>query len=306
MQAQNINLRVGALTFSNPMWNTWKTASKANDTSAYLLDILGNKTKIRAVFSNSGTLFDNLAGYLLGKGIYPDTVLREGMYQNAGTACNLSLIGLDSATTYSVHIFASRNRTDAQGDTVRALGTAVRFLADTNATRTATFNGVITKTGTLTFAVSAIAQYMYVNAVQISGVPNQSKAVGKITIDSNAINYPNSVVHLTAIHSTGVLDSVYSWSQVSGPWKAIFTAIGDSMYISGLRPGSYQFRLTVEDSSFVSDSTFTTVVVSGPAPCPTCPTCPTCPKQRSVVDLSFDYVSKKWTITYDDGSLQTL
>lgn len=325
-QAQYVNVRIGQIPFSNSMWNTWKTASKNADTSQYLIDMLGNKTKIRLVLSNSGTTFSNAPGatysgtafdqlipYLTTYGsYYPDTIVLEGIYQTApwtGT-----LIGMDSLTTYSVTFFGSRDRIDGQGDKL-TIGKVVDTLnVDTNSRRIAVFNGLLPVAGKISFSVASLTSFSYLNALQVVGAPHVSAAVAKIGIDSTVIHYPNSFVHMTGINSTGVPDSGYSWSQVSGPSTAIMGSKGDTMIMSGLRPGVYKFRLMVEDSAFISDSAFVSVMVNGPPACPVCAICPVCPPPivcpvlipRTVTGISTNLLTGILTITFSDGTTQTI
>lgn len=268
LPAQYINLRIGQLPFSNPLWNTWKTASKNNDTSGYLKDFSHNLTKIRVAFSNSGTPYDNGINYLTGKSSYPDTVTREGIWWQT-TAPTMTVLGLDTGSMYSVTVFASRNRTDLQGDIVKIGVSSISFAADTNGTRVAAFPALKTATGQLVFSLGLLAQYTYVNAVQLIGTPKRSLAHAVISIDSTVINYPNSVVHMNPDGSTGTLAA--NWSQVFGPSGALFSKFGSStIYVSNLRPGIYMFELMAQDSIGISDSAFMTVYVNPPK-CPVCP-----------------------------------
>lgn len=330
VSGQYVNLRMGQIPFSNSMWNTWKTASKNADTSQYLLDMLGNKTKMRVVLSNSGitfsnapgatysgTAFDQLIPYLTTYGsYYPDTIVLEGIYQSAGWTA--TVIGLDSLTSYSVTFFGSRDRIDGQGDKFTYGKVTDTLNVDTNSRRIAVFNGLLPTAGQLSFTIASLSSFSYLNALQVVGTPYVSAAVAKIGIDSTVINYPNSFVHMTGIKSTGVLDSAYSWSQVSGPSPAIFTSQGDSMVMSGLRPGTYKFRLMVNDSAFISDSSFVSVTVNGAPACPicavcpvcpapvVCPVCPICPAPRTVKGVSKDEITGIITITFSDGTTQTI
>ena len=319
LKAQIINLRFGQLPFSNSMWNSWKTVSNVNnDTSAYLVDVFGNTTKIRVLLSNSGTAFDNLAGYLVGKGIYPDTVLRQGIYQGQGIAWSVTLIGLDTTTVYSISLFGSRNRTDGQGDKISIPGDTITFRTDTNTIRTAEFDGLTTKAGQLSFRITDAYIYSYLNAITIHGNPRHSAAHAKIWIDSNAIAYPSSVVRLSGSGSTGGVGAA-SWS-IIGPSTVIFgQPIGggspDTICAAGLRPGTYWFRLMVQDSAGIFDSSFASVTVLPPVPCPvcavcptcpTCPVCPVCPAPRTVTGIKKDLLTGIITLTFNDGTLQSL
>jgi K319L-like, PKD domain len=330
IRAQTINLRIGQLPYSNPFWNSWKTANgMTKDTSAYLVDVFGNTTKLRIVLSNSGTAGDNTSStqpyYLPGMGIYPDTVLREFIYNSAPWTA--TLIGLDSNSVYSVSLFGSRNRTDGQVDAITCDDSLRYFITDTNTRRQAVFTGLKTDSGKLVFSIVNGTTYSYLNAIVISGVPLHSAAHARLWIDSTILNYPHSVIRLSGDSSTGVYANAYSWSVVSGPSTPVFggrpigDSIGDTMYVSGLQPGKYTFRLLVQDSAGITDSAFASVMVNAVAPCPvcavcpppvTCPTCPTCPvcppppAPRTVVDLSFDFFTHTTLITYSDGTTQSL
>ena len=273
LNAQLINVRLGSLNFKNPMWNSWKTSSKNSDTSVYLADVFGNRTNIRVILSNSGTPFDNLAGYEAGKGFYPDTVLREGIYQGQGIKWQIALIGLDSLTTYNVGLFASRNRIDGQSTQYSYSTVAQTFKTDTNTFRQALFNGLVASHGQIAFTVTDLYIYSYLNAITVNGVPNHSRAVAKIWQDSTVINYPNCTARLNPDSSTGVYGNAYSWSLYGGPAAPIIgkplngKEVGDTMYVAFPKPGTYVFRLLVQDSLGIFDSAFTSVTLN-PAPPP--------------------------------------
>lgn len=300
MWGQTVNFRFGQLPYSNPLWNSWKTENNLNnDTSAALTDVFGNSLKWRVVLSNSGYVFDNLTGYLAGKGRFPDTILREGIYQNQGVIWTISIIGLDTAkTTYAVSLFGSRNRNDGQYDRISIFGDTITFRTDTNTNRMATFNGMVTSNGRLTFQIMGTYIYSYLNAITINGVPNASRAIARIWIDSPVIHYPRSYVRLCADSSLND-NGVISWSMVTGPANVLIgQPIGqpssDTFYAAGLIPGSYIFKLTVNDVYGIPDSAAVSVTMLGPL----------CPPPRSVVNIVARIVNgaMKYIFQYSDGS----
>lgn len=61
----------------------------------------------------------------------------------------------------------------------------------------------------------------------------------------------------------------YAWSQQSGPNTATITPMGSNLDVKNMISGTYVFRLTVTDNSGLTNSTTTSVTVSGSTPPPT-------------------------------------
>ena len=293
---------------ANPFWNNWVINAKP-DTSAPFIDAMGNRTTIRATLSSYIAVFDNGAGYLGGKSIFPDTVNRKGAY-NSGIV-TVTLTGLDDSSTYMLSFYGSRNRTDGQATIFSIAGQpADTLLTDTNTSRMATFSGLASTGGKIVIAMQNKATYDYLNAFQLIGRLKHPKVKARIWIDSTAIHYPRSFVKVTADSSTGAVST--QWLVISGPAGAIFSPFGDTMYVAGLVPGFYGIQLTVQDSLGNLDSTVASVLVNGAPVCPVCPppvVCPPCPPlpaPRSVTGLNLDLFSGKATLTYDDGNTQVI
>lgn len=137
-----------------------------------------------------------------------------------------------------------------------------------------------------------------------------------VAIDSTVINYPNSVVHLTAGSSyiTNGTIKVVDFYLDSGDARVILSQSDSSgICASGLRPGNYRFKLVVTDSLGNKDSAYAGVKVNGPV-IPVCPVCPppvVCPPQRKVtaIQLSingimFNIPLAGTKISYDNGTSQ--
>jgi len=95
---------------------------------------------------------------------------------------------------------------------------------------------------------------------------SQAKPIlkAKINIDSAAIHYPNSVVHVNADSCKGHV-TLTQWLQISGPTRAIFTPIlGTSMAISGLQPGTYRFQLFINGNNDDTASAYINVKMYPP------------------------------------------
>lgn len=310
--AQTVFVRIydGTGPFTNPFWNNWKSKGTGKDTSQTFFDITGNQTKIRSILPDPVTTFDNGSPYLPNQTIALDTALRKGVYESGFSS--FSFIGLDDSAKYTITLVASRNRTDPQTTSFSTLKDTVRILADTNGSRLATFTGLRSTSGKITFSWYnyGTSTYAYLNAFTISATPkNGPKAV--IQIDSTTITGPNSLVHVNAGKSLNM--AYYQWLQTAGPSRAIFTSdTGRSMVISGLFPGTYTFQLFINDSLANTDSAFVSVTVK-PVLCPICPTCPPpvvcpvcpiCPAPRSATGMTGAFVNGVWTLkfTYTDGN----
>jgi len=294
----------------NPFWNSWfiPNTSRTNDTSQILVDILGNPSKIKTILSASDYTYDNGVGYLAGKTFLPDTVIRYGSYVNQ-KARTLTFINLDDSAKYTIYLYASRQRTDGQRSIFNIGKDTITFIADTNTMRWPTFANVRSIGGKIVVSMvnAPGSVYTYLNAFRLSVTP-KSKPVAVITIDSTVINYPNSVVTISANKSLRAIPNFVQWYQSAG-LPVIFTTLNrDSMTISGLRPGSYRFGAIVQDSLGNLDSTSVAVKVN-PFLCPICPicpppvVCPTCPLPRTVTGVNWTMVNGVWapTFIYSDG-----
>lgn len=120
----------------------------------------------------------------------------------------------------------------------------------------------------------------------------------------------------------------YQWTKVSGPGsQAIVGATTSTAQVVGLQSGLYIFKVTVKNTAGMTASDTVGFVVIQPCPaiipcpkvdtaaiqalkvCPApiiCPVCPPVPKQRTAVGISWDIITNKKVITYDNGSASTL
>ena len=122
--------------------------------------------------------------------------------------------------------------------------------------------------------------------------PTTTKSIphAVLTLDSSVINYPNSVVHLSASGSYATNGKIVAGDFYldSGDKKVILSpSDSEGVCASGLRPGSYRFKLVVTDSLGNKDSAYATVRLNAvviPA-CPVCPPPVVCPPQRTVVGI---------------------
>lgn len=127
------------------------------------------------------------------------------------------------------------------------------------------------------------------------------------------------------------------WTQMSGPKAAIAVKLTDStMIATGLTTGSYIFQLRVTNSAGVPATDTVGFSVNLPVippitavcdtagiiaawvkahpcppiiPCPPpiiCPVCPPPTKQRTAIGITWDIITNKKTITYDDKSTSVL
>lgn len=143
------------------------------------------------------------------------------------------------------------------------------------------------------------------NAVVIKPPPSIPHAV--ISLDSSIINYPNSVVHLSAAGSYATNGKIVDtdWTQDMGDSRIIMSASDSGgICVSGLRPGNYRFKLVVTDSLGNKDSTYASVVLNGVV-------IPVCPPQRSVTAIEVTINGILFTIplvgtkiSYSDGTTQ--
>lgn len=306
-RAQTILVRIGSDTLHNPIWNNWNTWGKSNDTSGTFRDIAQYKTTVRAVLGNSGTRFDNGAGYLAGKSILPDTVIRRGI--SNGGIIYFSLLGLNNGSSYTVTFYASRNLLSGQKTIFSINRDSVTIPTDTNAIRTAVLPNLVPTKGELDFYVQN-QPTSYLNAFRIEATPPQ-QLFAKINIDSTTIHSPNSLVHVNtdSSYEKGSHIAAVQWWEVSGPTTAIFTpvnAAGSQVIISGLFPGTYQFETLVNDTLANTASALVTVTVS-PLIIPPCPVClppVICPPKRTVTGVSWTLAAGVWVpvFTYSDGT----
>lgn len=308
LSAQTINVRLsdGSDNFHNAFWNNW-TINVKPDTSGYLIDVIGNTTKIRAVLQAYISIYDNGAGYLAGKSIFPDTVLRRGVY-NSGMV-NLTLMGMDDSSVYDLSFFASVKGNPSEA-TSFAIGKQTDTLfADSNISKTALFSGIVSAKGIVVVVMRNTRVADFLNAMQIVGRPKHPTLKAVIRLDSTSIHYPRSFVIANADSSINSIGN--QWS-ISGPSNVIFAPFGDSMYVAGLIPGVYRLKLIVQDTIGNMDSTFAAVTVNGvpacPAPivCPICPICPAIPAPRTVIGMVKDFFTGVTTITFSDKVTQVI
>lgn len=297
----------GVDSFRNSFYNNWHPKGNGKDTSQLFFDLFGNKS-IRAVFNTPVQVFDNGPTYEKGQTLLPDTALRKGAYESGFSS--FSFIGLNDSLKYNIRLYASRQRTDSQRTSFSTQKDTVIILSDTNSTRVATFQNLVSTKGVISFSWYNFgkATYAYLNAFIIEPV-SKFHPVANLAVDSTVITSPNSIVHLSALGSSekGGVIKTYQFLQFSGPTKAIFStdSIG-KIVVSGLFPGSYRFQLVVNDSLTNVDSAFVNVTVKPvfiPI-CPTCPVCPICPPPRNLLEATIKLVNNVWTVVpaYSDGN----
>jgi len=132
-----------------------------------------------------------------------------------------------------------------------------------------------------------------------------------LSVDSPIIEYPNSVVHLSARGSyceNGKIVSGDFYLDFGDKRVILSPSDSEGVCASGLRPGAYTFKLVVTDSLGNKDSSYTSVVLN-PVVIPVCPACPVCAPQRKVISLQVQVFGVWITIPveaakigYDDGS----
>lgn len=295
-ESQYINTRLynGVDSFYNSFWNNWPTKVKVNDTSDYLKDVAGNKTKIRAVLTVAASQFDNGAGYMAGDTVSPDTVIRKGVYYSQTFGINL--VGLDTAYTYQLGFYSSRLKTDQQYTSFSIGKDSVTVLSNSNISES-WLSGKYSPSsaGVLSIYISRKVTFGYINGFTIIGTPKTPPVTAVIVADSTVINYPNSAVRLKD-SSTGPVQNV-QWMQVAGPSDAIFTPdSGNMIWLSRLQPGLYAFQLTVTDVNLFSSTATSWITVNGPPAV----------KPRSVTGASWVFTNGVWVYKFyfDDGTVQ--
>lgn len=134
-----------------------------------------------------------------------------------------------------------------------------------------------------------------------------------LSVDSPIIEYPNSVVHLSARGSyceNGKIVSGDFYLDFGDKRVILSPSDSEGVCASGLRPGTYTFKLVVTDSAGNKDSSYTSVLLN-PVVIPACPPPVVCPPPRKVISIQvllfgavINIPVDATKINYSDGTTQ--
>lgn len=160
-------------------WNSTTALPYLGQTMKQLVDDAGNLTGIQlsVVDAFTGT---NPAGKQTGNntGVYPDLVMAESYYVEAGDTAIVKLSGLDISKEYAFTFFGSRASGGTRITGYRINGKAVTLDANDNVSNTVQLTKIVPdQNGELLLYVYAVPNFGYLNAMVLQAYPRDPNAV---------------------------------------------------------------------------------------------------------------------------------
>jgi len=157
----NVNLYGSSTSgkYNNTAWNNWQVSTALTSAAFKYSD--ASTSTVNAVLSATSTVSANSTYY--GGGMAPSEVLR--FTSPASAARTLTLNGLSTTQTYKLELYASRNVTTSNNNTVFTVnGTAVTINVNNNITNRATFSNLKPNTsGQIVVSIGQTGTANYLN-----------------------------------------------------------------------------------------------------------------------------------------------
>ncbi|UYQ95238.1 fibronectin type III domain-containing protein [Chitinophaga horti] len=170
-------------------WNNTATLPYENQTLTNMIDDQGIPSGI------NWTIFDaftgtNGAGAVTGNntGVYPDKVIQESYYTDAGDTAKIRVTGLNQTFAYSFTFFGSRATVDDNRTTVYNInGQTVSLKADKNSNNVVSLEKITpNENGEIVISIYSAIQFGYLNAMVIQAFPNAE--LSNNTNNTNSLN----------------------------------------------------------------------------------------------------------------------
>ncbi len=152
-------------------WNTLQTPPYSGTAMTGLKDDAGNATALSLTLTDGFYWFDNSGRYTGNSdGLYPDVVMRNGLYEPTTTVRHIKVAGLSKAKKYNFVFFNSQSD-GTNGLTKFTIGDqTVSLQASYNINKTVSINGLVPDTSgafTISVAKDSAAVNAYLGAVVI-------------------------------------------------------------------------------------------------------------------------------------------
>lgn len=158
----NVNIYGGSNPYSDVAWNDWNVGSSAgsNINSGSLTYSDGTASSISAVLSASAAISENGATY--AGGMAPGEVLRYASYTISSRT--LTITGLDTARTYNLELYASRNANTYDSTEFIINGERDTIITYRNHTNKSEFSNITpTSPGQIVVNINPLRVYDYLN-----------------------------------------------------------------------------------------------------------------------------------------------
>lgn len=240
----------GTNPYPNAEWNNWNigTGTATHITSQPFKYSDSTMSAITATLSDTRPLVDNGAAY--GSIMAPPEVLRHA--SNANVTRTLTISGLASGKTYSLKLYASRNKYSDNSTFFTVNSVSKNISTFKNFTSKATFSAFSPDAqGKIMVNIQNANAYNYLNGFMLTeeaGAINQWPVANAGTDKTTTLPANRVTLSGNGSDADGAV-TAYKWVKTAGPTPFHMSSpSAATTTISGLAAGVYVFRLAVTDN----------------------------------------------------------